>query len=882
MKKMFVKMMAMLLTILLSIVPVYADTESSVTTSDESTAIPLTDSGEFSAEKELAILRYFNIIDKEASPDKELTKLDYILMLCKMLLKDAPLTSEAKGLFYDYEASEPYAAEVEYAYESGIITGDSEGFLRGNAKLKTTDAIVMTIRALGYDSIAQENGGYPVGYLIAAGKLKLTQGLKDSYNDVITLREASKLVFNAMNVPTLIFCAEDKDYTYMAETEQTILSSLYDVSLVKGTINANRYVSLPAGKGVAEDKVSISNMLFEEGETNATNLLGYYVEGYFVSDDDGNRTLIYADVSENDVVRFNARDCNYYKPGEISYYNEVTNKEVKYEISPLASTLVNFAPYKMAGALVPPVAGEFELIDNDRDGVFDVVRVDSYEVFVMSGKNINDDILYNKNNSVDYLDLNDYKVPVIKNVDGTKLELGDLQDGDIFFVQRNKDVKYLNMIHLNKSVNVTIGEITEQDDYTTVTDKETGTSYRVSPWYDAIKSNTKIKLGETYFFIFDIFGDICAIKTDSNSSTLSYGYLVNFTRNIKEIDKTVKFKIFDAEGEFLMLTAAKRVKTNLYGNIKPEDLIQKGISDGIIMFSVNQEGKLDALDFPVADAKDGFRQIGDTGEKATSQYKNQSGTIGGKILLNNDTVIFVVPEDKSEEENFYIYKLGNMVHNNYYTNSKGYSSTTNSFASEAVVIPQESTTMLATNASIFVVQEVGDYYNGETGDSGKEIRGYADGVYKEMPVSSSLSLEYTCSGKKHTLGEGDVIKYASDKNGKIMSYSMLFSNAARAVMSENNNNVFTTTERDDYGVIMQRKDNCFKFMHSGSSQMSNDCYVIQKTTVVYELDTSNKRDAKLRVIDYNQIETREDNSLSNATAFVRLYGSAPVVVVIYK
>lgn len=874
MKKILIKMMAMLLTIFLPFSSVFVKAESTGISSEESTG--------FSSEKELAILSYFNIIDKETSPDAELTKLDFILMLCKMLLKDTSPTAGGEKLFYDYEPTDPYAAEVEFAYKSGIISGDSEGFLRGNAKLKKTDAIVMTIRALDYEVVAQKNGGYPVGYTMAAKTLKLTQGLSGLYSDVITLREASKLVFNAMNVQGLTFYSKYNDNTYMEETDRTILSSLYKVSLVKGVVNANRYVSLPVGNGVLDDEISINGMRFKEGKTDATNLLGYYVEGYFLVDEYDNKVLIYADYSKNDVSRFNVRDCNYYKPGEISYYDEVTKKEVKHKISPLASTLVNFAPYKMSEALAFPVSGEFEVIDNDRDGVFDVVRVSSYEVFVLAGKNTDESILYNKNNTADYLDLSDYKAPVIKSSDGTKLEIENLEEGKTFFIQRNKDIKYLSMIELDNSASVTVGKVTEQDGSKIVIDKESDISYRVSPCYYSITSNPTIKIGETYLFLLDIFGDICAIKSDFVSNTLNYGYLVNFTRSFQGIDKTVQFKIFNTEGEFLILTAAKRVKTNLYGNIKAEELIQKNISDGIVMFGVNQEGKLNALDFPVSDATEGFRLVGETGAKSESLYKNQSGTIGGKILIDNNTTIFVVPDNKSEEEKFYIYKPGNMVHNNYYPYSKGYSSHTDSFASEAVVIPQESTAILTYNSSLLVVQNVSDYYDEETGEEGKQLNGYADGVYRELPVYSSLSLAYSYGGNSYTVAVGDVLQYVTDKSGKITNYSVLFSNAARAVLSGDNNKAFTSTERDDFGTIMQRIGNCFKFMHTGKNQMADDLYVIKSTTGLYEFDSSKKTVSKLSIIDYNQIESREDNPDSTATAYVRLIGSVPTVVVIYK
>lgn len=874
MKKIFTILVVITLIIIMSVSPLCVRAES--------TEASLMQGVKHSIEREMAVLSYFNIIDGDTSPDEELTKLDFIMMLSRMLTKGTVPAAEGKRIFYDCEPTDPYAAEVEFAYNKGIINGDKEGFLRGNTKLKMTDAVVMTIRALGYETVAQQNGGYPTGYLITAGKLNLTRGVSGSYDNAITLSDASKIVFNAMNAPSLEVYLEYNDDTYMVETNKTILSSVYDVSMVKGVIDGNRYVSLPTGKGMANDEITINGMRFKEGNTDATNLLGYYVEGYFITDDYDNRTLIHVDYSKNNVIRFNADDCIWYKPGEISYYDQLTNKEIKKKVSPLASTTVNYTPYKMTGNMKLPVSGDFEIIDNDDDEVYDVVRVNSYEVFVVSGKNGEGNLLYNKNNTADNINLDDYELPIIKSTDGTMLGKDSLEGGKTYFVQRNKDIEYLCMIELDKNATVTVGEFDVQDGDKTVTDKESNVTYGISPFYDKLSSNPTIKLGDTYNFVLDIYGDICAVKSNSVSGNLKYGYLVNYTRSFRGIDETVKFRIFDSEGEFLMLTAEKRIKTNLYDTIKATDLVQKNISDGIIMYSVNQEGKLNELNFPVDNFEDGFKLIGETGEKNDAMYKNQSGTIGGKILLDKDTIIFVVPEDISEEEKFYIYKSGNMVHNNYYSYSKGYSSNSESFVSEAVVIPQESTAMLASTSSVLVVQEVSDYYNEETGETGKKLKGYADGVYKELPVWSSISLSYTHSGKNYMVAEGDVIKFAADKSGKIMSFSVLFSNDANAVLSNNGEKPFTNTERDDYGTIMQRMDNCFKIMHSDESNMSDDLYVIQSSTGIYEFDSSNRRGAKLSAIDYNQIESKEDNPESNATVYVRLVGSAPTIVVIYK
>ena len=109
-------------------------------------------------------------------------------------------------------------------------------------------AIKMLVGALGYGEYAEQNGGYPVGYIMVALNNKITAGLKSGIGSMLTRGEALIMIDNVLEANTMRPRYGQKD-SYVIDRENTILRAnlrieklrvvINNVDVVKGRIKAD-------------------------------------------------------------------------------------------------------------------------------------------------------------------------------------------------------------------------------------------------------------------------------------------------------------------------------------------------------------------------------------------------------------------------------------------------------------------------------------------------------------------------------------------------------------------------------------------------------------------------------------------------------------------
>ena len=88
---------------------------------------------------------------------------------------EANVLANAGDDFFFYDVKGNFAeSSINALCKMGIINGNN-GYFEPDANIQYIHAVKMLVCALGYDIIAQENGGYPYGYLMTATNLKLLQ-----------------------------------------------------------------------------------------------------------------------------------------------------------------------------------------------------------------------------------------------------------------------------------------------------------------------------------------------------------------------------------------------------------------------------------------------------------------------------------------------------------------------------------------------------------------------------------------------------------------------------------------------------------------------------------------------------------------------------------
>ena len=148
--------------------------------------------------KEENLLYNLGIVDTvNESPEKVITRIEMIKYVVSILnLPEGTFTNKDTE-FEDVKADNDMSGYVAYALESGIISRGT--YFRPNDIVSFSEAIKMIVSALGYDKLAQKEGGYPLGYSKLAQILGITDHVVVPGGGYVTRSVMTVLLYNAVN-----------------------------------------------------------------------------------------------------------------------------------------------------------------------------------------------------------------------------------------------------------------------------------------------------------------------------------------------------------------------------------------------------------------------------------------------------------------------------------------------------------------------------------------------------------------------------------------------------------------------------------------------------------------------------------------------------------
>lgn len=92
-----------------------------------------------------------------------------------------------------------FGAAIDFAAGNGIVKGYGDGLFGPDDGITYQDALVMAVRALGYETATMS---YPWGYAMAAMDIGLTAGLSGvGYNEILTRGQVAQVIYNVLNTP---------------------------------------------------------------------------------------------------------------------------------------------------------------------------------------------------------------------------------------------------------------------------------------------------------------------------------------------------------------------------------------------------------------------------------------------------------------------------------------------------------------------------------------------------------------------------------------------------------------------------------------------------------------------------------------------------------
>ncbi len=398
-----------------------------------------------------------------------LTRAEAAVMLAEALGMNSDAVTVEKT-FSDVEADHASAKSIYFLWQKGIINGNSDGTFRPDSPVTYNEFMKMGVVALGYKPYADVTGAFSIGYLSAAQKTDLLKGVTSDAD--FTKGDAYRLVYNLLHENQLIPNAVETDgktgevSAKYAEGDP-LLYQIFGLRRFEGVVHATESGSIYGKEPMSEGTIKIDYKNYRYNSLSKKDYLGMNVY-YYLNEDEQVEFVISASnikktVYSEDIHRNTSTS-------EICY--EENDKVKSYKIDAYAFYSYNgvqiIGPEK---ADVMPAYGKIELIENNGDDKYDVVKVWDYKNYITTSV-LADKIFVEENNEgIQFFNLKDSDCTnVLLNSALNRVDFNILDNDTVITVAETKDKKLRTIIMATNNFEGTITEITSEnkaviDDY---------------------------------------------------------------------------------------------------------------------------------------------------------------------------------------------------------------------------------------------------------------------------------------------------------------------------------------------------------------------------------------------------------------------------------
>ena len=643
---------AFVLIVALSLVTVVASTEKEPVSS-----------GYIPAEEELVErLLYLGVItENNASLDSNVSRADMAKMAVDFINISEIKSGNETSVFTDVEPGSNGAEEINLLFDLGYISGQGDNLFHPLRAATLDEATVFIMNAAGYKIVAESGGGYPYGYRKIAADNDLYAGVKATANEPVTLLDVYKLIENSLDMPALVIdSVSGEGVGYTVYKDYTLLNEFHDIYEGEGIVTGNDETTLIShDTGLTEGQIEIDgvvyNSIYECGD-----YIGSYVTYYFrqnkKSTDDFD-TLIYMEKksSRNSQLVLEAEDIvKEQVTGQRVYYRDEDYILRSLDVKTNVSVILNGKCYHGYGMLndVIPDYGIVKLIDNDNDSIIDVINITSYEnVVVKSVDVIKGEIENRLDNSVMKINTERDRVTVVNEADGTPADLSDIKVWDVLTVSASKNStgrKKIDIHIVRDTVKGKVEALGKEDGKQLITINN-------NEYKCAIGFSENLNVGKRGTFYLDYRGNIVAFRSGEDDGRI-YGIFYGAEKE-GGLDTVIQCKIFDEYGEWVIYDIKKKVTIDgvIYDTEKNGDssYVLGGLNRGeLIRFTLSDENTIIAIDTERADANASQGTLKQICSDKSVYYRDSifySTEDGSFFAVNDDTVMFGVPEDLSDE-----------------------------------------------------------------------------------------------------------------------------------------------------------------------------------------------------------------------------------------
>lgn len=691
------------------------------------------------------------------------------------------VNSAAKLINQSYSGSEMYYYDVpptHWAYgaislltEMGVLNGSGNKYFYPEEKIKTTDACKILLSLLGYGRYAEEKGGYPSGYILAAQDTELMKGVSKSEN--LTLGNMFILLENALNVDMFKGTVFGKNGAVTFETaeDETLLKLYRSIYKDRGVLTGAACINIENGSSLREGIVLVDGEEYTT-DIDLSDYLGEEMEFYYYAVDeyDDKNILIAYSCNDSDVLKITV-DHNASFDSEkfiLSYYDE-NQKAKKVNIDRSINVIYNGGLVENGFSEIFSGSHYSLKLVKGTGGSYQTAIVKADEVFVIGAIDLNNNAFYEKTASTKKMELDKalYKRMEIKKSGGLRISPENLELNQVLNVYRSKDGAYLEIYVTSSQTEGVISAIRsdEYGEYLTLD----GNEYYVA---DENKS-TEYGVGKQVILYLDYFGNVAYAELKGQDMTA--GYLIDVsTGENKGLDTTFKMKLLTENNKIAVFECADKLKVDgtAYDKLNEKRALftdtDGNVKRQLVLVKTSDDGKIIVID--TANVVENETSLRKRVINSTDNRYYSAGSLGPEMFINNDTKIFAVPTDASvregtAKESEYSVILRSTLTQDETLDVEAYA-TKDRIGYEQYIVVKRNETDIVTYDSPVLVSKVIDVLN-DDGQSVECLKGYKQGNAIDLIAASGVSFE--TDGIK----EGCVVRPTLNAAGEVMRIEVL-------------------------------------------------------------------------------------------------------------
>lgn len=756
--------------------------------------------------------------DGTFGPDKLVTRAEITKMIVDALAERSSAEASTESTkFADVSADHWAKGYINQGVANGFIAGMSDTEFDPDANVTYVQAQKMLVSAIGYETYAQAQGGWPTGYKTYAASLDITKGISGITDSTeLTRAQVAQMIDNAMDAPLCVIASWKTEWNGSktpnlevrdgkeGRAYETLFTEKHDAYKVYGRVTeTSKTGSVDTDKvtfqvekadNFDDEEVKADSPVSEDmyiGDSKADNYLRTYSQALIQKNDDDEFTILsIAAAAANKSVTVASEDFDenkstdealYFFPagttkGSTKYQLDTTNGVTIYingvESSKSIAELRDYLDKNETASVT--LQKETETGSTSTSAKYNTIMVSSYVTAIVdevidktNETSVNFDTYSSGIQAKMTVNKDDDNYTYSFKLDGKEIEAKDLQQNDVLNISYDttgsfRESSFYDVIVTRNVVDgVKCTSINDSKGEYTIG----GTKYKAAEGMDI-----DVETSTEYSLYLDHFGRIA--KADENSVSKNYGVLKNIYKK--------------AGGDYMAQIITKKGTEEEYkvdsDNVKAyKSYLVKSDADGAVYDSTNK--KTDAypkqvVEYSVSSSSNKIT-IKNGGviapTTADAEYK-ESGNKIGSVKMADSTVILDLSEVDTKDSYSVVSSLKDGSNYVAYGYDKSKSDNTYRF----VIITEGTSSVFnsETQLAIFNGSEVVDNDGDKTA-----YNLVVNGEEKQFILDDDVVI----TGNKgetvadNAFDEGDVLVYATNSEGYISRIYSVF--AAQNVLN---------------------------------------------------------------------------------------------------